>query len=161
MKNFNYELDYSRVKEIRLEKKLTQKNIAEILNIRKETYTQFETMKRDIFPIKKFNELANYFNVSMDYLLKLSNKKQILLNNLQLDSINIGKRLKEIRKENNLYQETLANEIGVTIALISEYENGKRLLSLPFAYVICKKYNISIDWLYGKINEPKYLNTSK
>ena len=157
MKNFNYEIDYTRIKELRIKNNLTQKNMAEILNIKKATYTQFEIMRREIFPITKLNEIANYFNVSLDYLLKLSNEKNIKIINKELNPTLIGKRLKEIRIENKLYQETLADSIGSSIALISEYENGKRLLSLPFGYAICKKFNVSADYLYGKIDKPKYL----
>jgi len=69
-----------------------------------------------------------------------------------LDKKLIGNRLKEIRLQNNLYQETLAMDIGTSKSLICEYEKGKKLLSLPYAYAICKKYNVSMDYLYGKID---------
>ena len=36
-------------------------------------------------------------------------------------------------------------------------EKGKYLISIPFLYTICKKYNISADYLLGKIDNPKYL----
>ena len=68
MTKFNFELDYSRIKDIRNEQGLTQLEMANILNIKKPTYTQFENGRREIFPIEKFNNLANYFNVSMNYL---------------------------------------------------------------------------------------------
>jgi len=156
MKKFNYELDYSRIKELRINNNLTQKDLAEILNIKKPTYTQFETMKRDLFPISLINDVANYFNVSIDYLLNLSNNNYSN-SKKELDSIIAGKRLKEIRKENKLYQETLAKDIGVTNALICEYEKGKKQISLTVGYAICKRFNISMDYLLGKIDEPKYL----
>ena len=149
---FNYVIDYTRIKELRLKNNLTQQDMANILKIKKPTYTQFETMNREIFPITKINEIANYFNVSIDYLLKLSDNSNINIINKNLDPILIGKRLKLIRKENKLYQETLANYIGSSTALISEHEKGKRLISLTFGYAICKKFNISMDYLYGKIN---------
>ncbi len=154
----NYELDYSRIKELRIKNNLTQANMADILNIKKPTYTQFENMKREIFPIERINEIANYFNVSFDYLFKLSNNEKIKIKRVKLNSKLIGERLRDIRKENKLYQETLANEISSSIALISQYESGKRLLSLTFGFVICKKFNISMDYLYGKVDKPKYLN---
>lgn len=156
MKNFNYELDYTRIKELRIKNNLTQKDLADILNIQKPTYTQFETMKRDLFPITLINEIANYFKVSIDYLLKLTDsiyKKE----RLNLNSKLAGERLKEIRLENKLYQSTLANDIGVTAALICEYEKGKKQISLTACFAICKKYNISADYLLGKIDSPKYL----
>lgn len=155
MRNFNYKLDYTRIRKLRIQYNLSQKNIADILNISRATYTQFETMRRELFPITKLNELANYFNVSLDYLLNLSNTKEINILNKELNPIVIGKRLKEIRLENKYYQDTLATEVGVTAALISEYEKGKRLVSLPFGFYVCKKFNVSMDWLYGRVDYPK------
>ncbi len=157
MATFNYEIDYSRIKELRNKNNLTQQQLADFLNIKKPTYTQFENMKRELFPITKFNKLANYFNVSMDYLLKLSDNPKINIINEEINPITAGIRLKEIRKENKFYQETLAQNVGTSAALICEYEKGKRLISLPISYAICQKFNISIDYLYGKTNEPKYL----
>jgi len=155
MKKHNSELNYFRIKELRQESNLSQQFMADLLGIKKPTYTQFETMRRELFPITKLNELANYFNVSLDYLLNLSNTKEINILNKDLDPTVIGKRLKEIRLENKYYQDTLANEVGVTAALISEYEKGKRLVSLPFGFYVCKKFNVSMDWLYGKVDYPK------
>ena len=48
MLTFNYEIDYSRIKELRIKNNLTQQDMANILNIKKPTYTQFENMKREI-----------------------------------------------------------------------------------------------------------------
>lgn len=67
-----------------------------------------------------------------------------------LDRKLVGENLKKLRKEKKLYQETLAQEIGTSHSLISEYESGKKLVSLTYGYAICKKYDISLDWLYGK-----------
>lgn len=156
MKNFNYELNYSRIKELRKQNNLTQEKLAKILNIKKATYTQFETMKRDMFPITIINEIANYFDVSIDYLLNLSNDNYKIINK-DLNPILAGERLKSLRKECKLYQETLASSLGVTNALISQYEKGKKQISLSVGYAICKKYNISMDYLLGKTKEPKFL----
>ncbi len=41
--------------------------------------------------------------------------------------------------------------------VITNYENGKHLIATPFLYTICSKYNISADYLLGKIDSPKYL----
>ena len=41
---------------------------------------------------------------------------------------------------------------------ISKIENGHNIIATPFLYQICKKYNISADYLLGKIDSPKYLN---
>ena len=150
MEKYNYALDYSRIKLLRLNAKINQKSIAEYLNISIAAYSQFERMST-LITIEKLNDLANYYNVSLDYLVNISDNPNITIKNKKLDKKIIGERLKAIRKEKHLYQETLAKEIGTGHSLISEYESGKRLISLTYGYAICKKYNISMDYLYGKI----------
>ena len=106
-------------------------------------------------PLKKLNEYANYFNVSVDYLTSLSNKKEKVIINKELDRKVIGQNIKLIRKENNLTLRSLAKELNTTSSTISAYETGKTLILTAFAYQICKKYKISMDWLLGKSNNKK------
>ena len=68
-----------------------------------------------------------------------------------------GKRIKELRDDLNISQELLARRINSKRSNISGYEIGKHLISTKQLYTICKKYNISADYLLGKIDEPKYL----
>ena len=51
------------------------------------------------------------------------------------------------------------NILNTVHPVISNYESGKFLIATPFLYTICKKYNISADYLLGKIDNPKYLNS--
>ena len=150
MKQFNYEMDYSRIKSLRIHHHLTQKDLADFLNISIAAYSQFERMDT-LIPIELLNKLANYYNVSLDYLLKITNDPKIVIMNKEINKKEVGENLKKLRKERKLYQETLAQEIGTSHSLISEYESGKKLVSLTYGYAICKKYHISLDWLYGKI----------
>ena len=153
MKRFNYELDYSRIKELRIKNNLSQKQLANYLEISIAAYSQFERMDT-LIPIELLNKLANYYNVSLDYLLKITDKPDIKIINKDIDKILVGQNLKKIRKDNKLYQETMAKEIGTSHSLISEYESGKKLVSLTYGYAICMKYNVSLDWFYGKIKHP-------
>ena len=153
MKRFNYELDYSRIKELRIKNNLSQKQLANYLEISIAAYSQFERMDT-LIPIELLNKLANYYNVSLDYLLKITDKPDIKIINKDIDKILVGQNRKKIRKDNKLYQETMAKEIGTSHSLISEYESGKKLVSLTYGYAICMKYNVSLDWFYGKIKHP-------
>ena len=74
MTKFNYELDYSRIKELRIKNNLKQTDLANLLNISFQAYSRYENMER-IIPITKLNIIANYYNVSLDYLVKLTDKK--------------------------------------------------------------------------------------
>ena len=60
-----------RLKELREENKYTQQYVAEILNIRQNTYSQYENEKREI-PIRALIVLAKLYDVSVDYILALT-----------------------------------------------------------------------------------------
>ena len=62
------------------------------------------------------------------------------------------------RKENKVTQVKLATILNTVQPVIANYEKGKFLIATPFLYTICKKYNISADYLLGKINEPQELS---
>lgn len=64
----------TRLRSLRENKHLTQKDASEIFDISRERYNQYETGKRkpDYDILMSF---AKYFNVSTDYLLGYSNKK--------------------------------------------------------------------------------------
>lgn len=47
----------------------------------------------------------------------------------------------------------LAKLLNTTHSTISAYESGKTTILTVFAYEICKKYNISMDYLIGRINK--------
>ena len=145
----NFELNVNRIKEVRIRKDISQKELASATNIQASNLSKYENMIENV-PIKQFNKICNYLQISFDYALGLTGQNFYKPQNKELNSKLIGERLKKIRLDNNLYQETLAMTIGTSKSLICEYESGKKLLSLPYAYAICKKYNISMDYLYGK-----------
>ena len=60
-----------RLKELREENKYTQQYVAEILNIRQNTYSQYENEKREIL-IRALIVLAKLYDVSVDYILELT-----------------------------------------------------------------------------------------
>ena len=57
-----------RLKKLRKQEKLTQKDIATFLNISQPAYQQFESGKKKM-NLETMEKLADYFNVSTDYLL--------------------------------------------------------------------------------------------
>ena len=59
-----------KLKELREENNLTQTQVAEYLNVKQNTYSQYETGKRTL-PIDMLIKLAKYYNVSTDYILGL------------------------------------------------------------------------------------------
>ncbi len=144
-------MNTKRLLDLRELNNLYQKDIAEKIGISQQTYSVWENGTK-IIPLKHLNTVCNIYNVSMDYSLGLSNQKinNSIVEVKNLNKTEIGKRLKEIREENSLTLRTLANELNTTFSTISAYETGKTLILTAFAYQICQKYNISMDWLCGK-----------
>ena len=141
-----------RLIELREKNELKQYDIANILNIYKGLYNQYETVYA-IMPIKHLNNLCNYFNVSFDYLFGLTNKLNYKENINEIDCLKSGNRIKEFRKENKITQERLASELNMARSALANYERGRTVIATPFLYTICKKYQISADYLLGKIDE--------
>ena len=145
-----------RLKELREENDLNFQNISNLLNIEKDTYGQYER-QNVIIPIKHLNTICNYFEVSIDYIFNFTNKTNYNNYQKEIDIKKISNRLKEFRKDNNLTQEKLAKLLNVVKGTIGNYESSRALIATPFLYTICKKYNISADYILGKVDEPKYL----
>ena len=146
-------MNIKRIKELRERIGITQQDIADILKIQNTTYCNYENEKETI-PIKHLITLSKYFNVSIDYLFGLTDIKQYQSTNLKIEKNN---RLKEFRKENKLTQEKLANILNTSRSVIADYERGRYLIATPFLYTICKKYNISADYLLGLTDNPQYI----
>lgn len=142
-------MDLERLFLFREENDLTQEKMGVIVNTKKWSITKWENGK-EIIPLPKLNIYANYFNTSMDYILKLTNKKGSTISCTTLDPKIVGQNIKKVRKDNNISQRELAKELGTTQSVIYGYENGKFLILTAFAYQICVKYNVSMDWLCGR-----------
>lgn len=63
-----------RLKDVRDDRDLYQKQIAEYLNCRQQTYSRYETGEVEP-PLQVMEKLASYYNTSVDYLMGLTDKK--------------------------------------------------------------------------------------
>lgn len=66
----------NRLENLRIDNDLLQKQIAIELNITKQQYSLYEIGKRTI-PLDKLIKLADYYNVSLDYICNRTNKKEV------------------------------------------------------------------------------------
>ena len=146
-----------RLKGLRERMGKNQIDIANLLKIDRSQYGKYENEYTTI-PIKHLNTLCNYFNISLDYIFSLTDNKQYNNSKNDINLLESGKRLKEFRKENKITQTKLADFLTISFSNVSAYERGINIISTTYLYAICKKYNISADYLLGKIDSPKYLN---
>ena len=64
-------LKFERIRNIRIDRNLTQKQIAEHLNIKQNTYSQYEIGTLN-YPLEAVIQLAIFYNTSVDYLVGLT-----------------------------------------------------------------------------------------
>ena len=64
-----------RLKELREDADIRQKDIANYLHVQQNTYSQYENSQRQV-PVWVVVKLAVYYNVSSDYILELTNIKK-------------------------------------------------------------------------------------
>lgn len=60
-----------RLKDMREDRDITQKQIADYLHIKQNTYSQYENGQRGL-PIETLCQLAIYFDTSTDYIIGLT-----------------------------------------------------------------------------------------
>lgn len=73
-----------------------------------------------------------------------------------MEKINFGKRLRELRKERNLSQRQVAEELFVGQTTISGWEKAKKEPSLDILQMLANYFDVTVDYLIG--NEEKRYN---
>lgn len=63
-----------RLKDLREDSDITQKELAEYLHVKQNTYSQYENGQRQI-PIELLIMLANFYNTSIDYIVGITDNK--------------------------------------------------------------------------------------
>ena len=61
-----------------------------------------------------------------------------------------SRTLSLLRRERGVSQRTAANDLGISQALLSHYENGVREPGLSFVVKACDYYNVSADFMLGR-----------
>ena len=65
----------NRLRDLREDRDLKQKNLADLLKVHQTTYSDYELGRLNI-PISALHTLADFYSVSIDYLLCRTNEKQ-------------------------------------------------------------------------------------
>ncbi len=68
-------MNINRLKEIREDKDLSQKEIAKMLKVTQPQYSRYE-LGVNIIPIEKLDALADFYDTSIDYLLYRTDERK-------------------------------------------------------------------------------------
>lgn len=74
----------------------------------------------------------------------------------------LGERIKDQRELKRLSQKGLADKIGVSASIVSNYENGERTPSLDILMALARVFQCTTDYLLGfeKLEKDKVLDVS-
>ena len=137
------------LKYAREELEMTQTELGYIFGVSKGTVANWEN-GYGIIPLKKLIKFSNYSGYSLDFIcgFNRTNKKFDKIDKTKRD--NIGKNLKQFRKSLKLSQHEFARNCNIPQSTYSHYEIGYKLITTLNLYTICKTYNVSMDYLFGR-----------
>lgn len=139
------------LKTLRKNKGITQKEMAELLNIPYSTYSNYENNNR--FPNDNIlSEISSILDINTEDLLE-----KVRLDKQEFNSI--GKNIREIRESMGYSQEEFACLISeklnekVSRVSISRYENDERIPNYKILNTISKISNVGISIFFNESKE--------
>ena len=146
---------HEKLKVLRKKLGLTQKEIADIVQVNRVTYTNWEKGNREpsyedlcvlafIFDVSIDFLLSDYLEISKESYLKFKKEKEEEKKNL------FSVRLKELRKEKGYTQEQMANILEIGQSAYAKWENGKCKPNYEKLEKIADFFGVSLDWLFGR-----------
>ena len=145
-------MNLTRLEELRDELEISKKKIANDLGISDSLYGRWEN-DRFLIPTRRLYQLGNYFQVNIDYILRLTDYRVSIYSDEKIDLNLVAMRLREVRSDLNYTLRELTNTLHTSSSTWSAYETGKVLVLSAFLIQICQKENFSIDWILGRSDE--------
>lgn len=156
-----------RLKKLREEQGIQAIKVAKVLKVAKSTYSGYENDKSKP-DYETLIKIANYYSVSVDFLLGNTGVKDLSGICLVPATGNVMKeveerrdeqivgsmdmfanRLRKLRNEEILTQRELAELMNLSGATIAMYETGKRSPDRETIIRLAKMFQVSVDYLLG------------
>lgn len=127
-----------------------QVDVSKDLKITTQAYSQYERDVRvpDVLMLKK---LADYFFVTTDYLLGRTNhRNEYVHQNHSVVFESVGERIANLRKENQLTIQNLADRCNISKSYVNDIEKGRVNPSLDTLRLIAEALNTTMAYLAGE-----------
>ena len=145
------------LRSIRKSRHLTQKQLAINIEASERGVQQYELGERRP-TYDMLITLADYFDISLDYLVGRSDNPTRYSNTLRFGEDTaifvFGVHLKKIRESRSLTQKQLALNLGVSESGIQQYELGKRKPAYDKLIALADYFDVSLDYLVGRSDDP-------
>ena len=139
---------YTRIRNLREDKDLSQREMAEVLSMSQTGYSKYETGENDV-PTSILRKLATFHKTSTDYILGLTDEDDETApepESLALQK-SLGEKIQNRRKDVGLNQEKFALQINMGKTYFAAVEAGKQNMSVQNLKKIADGLNISLSEL--------------
>lgn len=126
----NIEQMYDKLRYYRFKNKLTQREVAEYLQITEMQYKEYERAKGSRLPEEIAEKLAEFYNIPVE---KLRTHYQKFISN------NPGEKIKQIRCSMKYSQWDFANMLGISKSALVSWEKNRKTISYS-SYLKIRKY---------------------
>lgn len=75
--------------------------------------------------------------------------------------MNYYHRIRDLREDRDLTQESLCKELSMHKTTYTNYEQGKHTVPLDFAVVLADYYNVSVDYIAGRTDCPRQVTYNR
>ncbi len=134
----------NRIKKLRKDKNISQKDMANMLNIPRSTYSNYENNNREP-SIKLLEKIAEILNVSLGELFGVNEEE------LKKDkSLPVGENIRKYRKIKGLTMKELGTRVGITEQAISQYERSIRNPSLEVLLNVSNALDVPLNVLFNQ-----------
>ena len=141
-----------RIRILRREKKISQRDLGGMLGRTRNSVSQWELGKQ-VPGVVDIGHMCHIFRVSSDYLLGLSDDRQepewLEDNTPDHETRANLLRLRQLRIERRITQQELAAEIGRACSTISVWEREKQTPGITDIGELCHIFGVSSDYLLG------------
>jgi transcriptional regulator with XRE-family HTH domain len=127
-----------RLSDLRKLNQYTQADMARFLGMTQQGYSKIEYNQREA-NYEKLIILSELFQVSVDYLLR----------GTEVREASFGEKLIKLRKLYKVSQEDLAENLGIDLVSISQYELNDQDPTFEHLRKIAKHFKVTSDYLLG------------
>ena len=139
----------ARIKAIRKERKLTQKQMAEFLSTTERNYQYYESGSREP-NLETFSLIAERLEVTTDYLLGKSEFPDYAAFEDTIPFPFLPVRLKALREQRGLTLSTVAWAVEESVRNYAGYEEGEVLPKIRTICALADYFDVSLDYLVGR-----------
>lgn len=135
-----------RLKELRKQSGLKQKEIAEKLNITVGGYSNYER-NFSLPSCEKLVQLANIYQTTLQYIITGEQDTQCYD---EKNFCSFPQRLRELREKRNMTQQQVADCLGIRKATYQGYEYNKYEPKLDKLLQLAELFDVTLDELMGR-----------